>query len=93
MLKIKRDKAAIIRRRQEQETKEFKEEYKIRSGIEATFSHLKNDIGMRRLRVRGSPSVTLTVMFKIMGENISRALKYVQETMKKPLKKEKPAHV
>lgn len=91
VLKIKRDKAAIIRRRQEQETKEFKEEYKIRSGIEATFSHLKNDRGMRRLRVRGSPSVTLTVIFKIMGENVSRALKYVQETMKKPLKEEKPA--
>lgn len=83
VLKIKREKAATARRRKEQKTKEFKDEYKIRSGIEATNSHLKNDRGMGRLHVRGSPSVMLSVLFKVMGENAHRVLRYVLKSRKK----------
>ena len=75
--------AATQQRRQEQETAEFKDAYRIRSGIEATNSHLKNDRGMARLRVRGSPAVTFSVTFKVLAENISRMMKHVLEPVKK----------
>ena len=75
--------AATQQRRREQETAEFKEAYKIRSGIEATNSHLKCDRGMARLRVRGSPAVTLSVTFKVLAENISRLMKHALEPVKK----------
>jgi hypothetical protein len=86
VLRIDRNNAATSFRRREQKTKEFKEEYKIRSGMESTNSHLKNDRGMGRLRVRGSPSVTLRVVFKVIGENISRTVKYILKSTKKALK-------
>ena len=92
ILKIKRSKAATAHRRLEQDTKEFKEQYKIRSGIESTFSHLKNDRGMGRLRVRGSPSVILRVVFKAMGENISRLMRCVLKLIKKPRLAPRIAH-
>ena len=59
---------AVARRRVEQETVEFKIAYKIRSGIEATNGHLKNERGLRRLRQRGSPGVSLRVLFKCLAE-------------------------
>ena len=88
---ITREKAATAHRRKEQKTKGFKEEYKIRSGIEATNSHMKNDHGMGHLRVRGSPSVTLSVVFKVIAENVHRAVKYVLESTKTSLKSPKSA--
>jgi hypothetical protein len=75
---------AVVQRRIEQETSEFKTAYKIRSGIEATNSQLKNQRGMHRLRVRGSPAVSLRVTFKCLAENCTRvlrhALKEIRET-------------
>ena len=91
VFRIERNNAATSCRRREEKTKEFKEEYKIRSGIEATNSHLKNDRGMGRLRVRGSPSVILRVVFKVAGENVSRMVKYVLKSTKKALKSPKTA--
>jgi hypothetical protein len=63
--------ATSARRRREQ-TKAFKDEYRIRSGIEATNSEYKRAYGGGRLRVRGSPAVTRTVKFKFMALNIKR---------------------
>ena len=83
MLRLVPVQAATQQRRREQETAEFKEAYKIRSGIEATNSHLKCDRGMARLRVRGSPAVTLSVTFKVLAENISRLMKHALEPVKK----------
>ena len=80
---------AVARRRIEQETPEFKTAYKIRSGIEATNSHLKNDRGMRRLRARGSLGVSLRVTFKSLAENchrvVSHALKKAREAQIAPV--------
>lgn len=73
---------AIGQRRCEQETQAFKEEYKIRSGIEASNSQLKNKRGMGRLRVRGAPSVQLVTIFKVLGENIFRMVKHVRDLRK-----------
>ena len=74
---------AVAQRRVEQETPEFKTAYKIRSGIEATNSQLKNQRGMHRLRVRGSPAVALRVTFKSLAENCSRVVNYVLKEARK----------
>jgi len=79
-LRFSREDVAIAQRRQRQETDAFKESYKIRSGVEATIGHLKNDRGMSGLRVRGSPAVRLTVTLKVLAENCMRAIRYVQNT-------------
>ncbi len=74
---------AVARRRVEQETLEFKTAYKIRSGIEATNGHLKNDRGMRRVRMRGSPGVSLRVTFKCLSENCHRVVSHVCKQVRK----------
>ena len=74
---------AIAYRRVEQETVAFKEDYKIRSGVEATISHEKNDQGLGKLRVRGRPAVELASTFKTLAINVRRAVKYALKTMKK----------
>jgi len=81
LLKIMRSDAATASRRKEQGTVKFKEEYRIRTGMEATISHLKNDRGMARLRVRGSPKVNLSVIFKALAENTARVARHVQQTL------------
>ena len=69
-------KVATAMRQREQATAEFKEAYKIRSGIEATNSELKRRHGMGRLRIRGRPPVTIAVYFKASACNIKRYLQY-----------------
>jgi len=44
-----------------QQTTEWKEQYSIRSGVEATMSELKRSHGMGKLRVRRAPKVRLAV--------------------------------
>ena len=73
---------ATARRRQEQETTPFKENYKIRSGIEASISEEKNSHGLGNLRVRGRPAVELVATFKTLAVNVKRAVKYVLKTAK-----------
>lgn len=66
---------AVAQRRLEQETPEFKERHKIRSGIEATNSELKRSHGLGKLRVRREPRVSLSVRLKVLALNLKR---YVQ---------------
>jgi hypothetical protein len=63
---------AVAQRRAEQETPEFKERYKIRSGIEATNSELKRCHGFGKPRVRRRPRVELSARLKVLGLNIKR---------------------
>jgi hypothetical protein len=56
----------------DQATPEFKEQHKIRSGIEATNSELKRCHGFGKLRVRGRPRVTLAVHLKVLALNVKR---------------------
>ncbi len=63
---------ATSARRQREQTKEFKDGYRLRSGIEATNSEYKRPYGGGHLRVRGSPAVARTVKFKFMALNIRR---------------------
>ena len=55
-----------------QQTKEWKDRYKIRSGIEATNSELKRVHGLARLRVRRATKVCFAVACKVIACNIKR---------------------
>lgn len=67
----------IAKRKQRQNTVEFKEGYKIRSGIEATNSEFKRRHGGGKLRVRGRPRVKLSVYLKTAAMNVKRFISYV----------------
>ena len=55
-----------------QQTTEWKDRYRIRSGIEATNSELKRAHGIGRLKVRRLPRVCLAVALKVTACNIKR---------------------
>ena len=55
-----------------QKTIEWKNRYRIRSGIEATMSELKRSHGFHKLRVRRAPKVNFAVACKLIACNIKR---------------------
>lgn len=55
-----------------QQTTEWKEQYRIRSGVEATMSELKRRHGMGKLRVRRAAKVCFAVACKVIACNIKR---------------------
>jgi hypothetical protein len=61
------------RRRREENTDGFRQQYRMRSGIESTHSGLKRRTGLGRLRVRGRRAVFNSIYLKIAGWNILRA--------------------
>ena len=66
------DAPKAARRRRQEQTSEFRDSYRWRSGIESTNSSLKRRLGLERLRVRGMKAVKLTVMLKLAAWNILR---------------------
>jgi hypothetical protein len=56
----------------DQQSDEWKQQYKIRAGIEATMSELKRSHGMGKLRVRRAPKVCFAVACKVIACNIKR---------------------
>ena len=56
----------------DQQTDQWKQRYKIRSGIEATMSELKRGHGMGKLRVRRAAKVCFAVACKVIACNIKR---------------------
>jgi hypothetical protein len=56
----------------DQQTTEWKDRYKIRSGIEATNSELKRSHGIGKLRVRRAAKVCFAVACKVIACNIKR---------------------
>jgi len=71
----------LARRRAYEETKEFRDKYRWRAGIEGTNSHLKSDVGMGLLRVRGMVSVRFAVNLKALGLNILRCEKALKASL------------
>jgi len=63
----------LAQRRVAEESDEFREKYRWRSGIEAVNAKLKRMMGMGRLRVRGLGPVRFAVMLKVLGWNIFQA--------------------
>jgi len=72
----------LAKRRQYQKTSEFKERYKKRSGIEATFSQLGNTHGGKRLRVRGFPAVRGVTILKMIAINVHRYVKFQRNQLR-----------
>ncbi len=67
----------VAQRKQRQSTSEFKEDFKIRSGIEATGSELKRKHGCSKLRVRGRRRIELALFLKNAALNVKRCISYV----------------
>jgi len=63
----------IAFRREYEQTDEFKERYRWRSGIEATMSEYDRRTGVKQLRVRGFKSVKFCAVLKAIGINLFRA--------------------
>lgn len=56
-------------------SEEFKDKYRWRGGIEATFSRMKRQLGANRLRVRGMRAMQYNVTLKALAINILRCAK------------------
>jgi len=63
----------LLRRRVFEQTAEFHEKYRYRSGIEATNSEIARRTGIKKLRIRGLAKVGYCVKLKASGLNILRA--------------------
>jgi len=63
----------MARRRARERTASFRNRYRFRAGIEATFSALDRRTGVKHLRVRGLSAVRLAVVLKVLGLNLLRA--------------------
>jgi hypothetical protein len=63
----------IAKRRAHEQSDEFKEGYRWRSGIEATMSEYDRRTGVKKLRVRGLKAVKYCATLKALGINIFRA--------------------
>ena len=64
----------LARRRGLERTVEFKDRYRMRSGVEATMSALDRLTNLKRLRVRGIKAVRFHATLKATGLNIFRAV-------------------
>ena len=71
----------ISQRHAYEQTREFKDRYRWRAGIEGTNSHLKSDLRAKRLRVRGIGSVRFAVILKVLGLNIMRCVKALSSSL------------
>jgi transposase len=72
-------------RKKEQRAPEFKDAYKIRSGIEATNSDLNTAHGARKVWTRGVHRVSLAMTFKIMALNVRRYTQYAAGVIRRKM--------
>jgi hypothetical protein len=73
--------AATATRQREQQEPAFKEDYKLRSGIESTNAEIKGRHGAGDLRVRGKSRVELAMCFKALALNVKRAMQFHTEVL------------
>jgi hypothetical protein len=85
LFKAPRKTVAAAHRRTEQETPDFKERYKIRSGIEATISEANRLTGIKRSWTRGLSRVAAATIFKALALNIKRYVACMDERASKAL--------
>jgi hypothetical protein len=76
LLNYTREEIHTMLRRQYEQSKEFKEKYRYRSGIEATNSRYIHMTGARRLNYRGLPKISYAARLKALGINLFRAARY-----------------
>ena len=63
----------VAKRRSSEKTEEFRDDYRWRSGVEATMSEYDSRTGVKNLRVRGLKNVRYCARLKAIGVNIFRA--------------------
>lgn len=68
----------LHQRRNYEESHEFKEKYRYRSGIEATNSRFISMTGARRSRYRGLPKMKFSQALKALAINIFRTTRYMR---------------
>jgi len=73
----------LAKRRKYERTREFRERYAERAGIEATNSELKRAHGLGRPRIRGVLRVRLAVYLKALACNVKRMVRYLAERGRK----------
>ena len=71
-LRFTRADLLVAHGRLRESTDAFRDQYKVRSGVERTNAELKSAHGLGRLRVRGRQRVTLAVIFKVLACNVKR---------------------
>ena len=76
------DSARSFLRRQYEESIEFKDEYRYRSGIEATNSRFIHMTGARRSRYRGLEKMKFGQKLKALAINVFRTAKFIQKVHK-----------
>ena len=76
------DSAISFLRRQYEESIDFKDEYRYRSGIEATNSRFIHMTGVRRSRYRGLEKMKFGQKLKTLAINVFRTAKYLQKLHK-----------
>ncbi len=81
----------LSRRRQKEKEEAFTEKYRYRSGIEGTMSDLDRMTGLKHLRVRGMPQVSLAATLKATGLNILRSMAF-KNRVKRDEKRKKGAN-
>jgi hypothetical protein len=74
----------VAMRRSYEQTDEFKERYRLRSGIEATMSQYDRRTGAKQLRVRGMKAVRFRATLKALSINILRAAAVVAVLISSP---------
>ena len=62
----------IAKRRAHEQSEEFKDRYRWRSGVEAAMSEYDRRTGVKKLRVRGLKAVKYCATLKALGVNIFR---------------------
>jgi hypothetical protein len=71
--------AELTIRRQYENSDEFKDKYRYRSGIEASISRFIHQTGARRLRYRGLKRVAYAARLKALGINIFRTAQFLAD--------------
>jgi len=81
-LRYRRKDMATSTRRYYQESTNFKERYKIRSGIEATISETDRVTGLKRVWTRGRVRVAASLFMKALAVNVKRFVNNALQKMK-----------
>jgi len=69
----------LAQRRAREDTADFRNTYRYRSGVEGTMSQYDRVTGVKRLRVRGLHAVSFAAVMKAVGINILRATAFRNE--------------
>jgi hypothetical protein len=84
-LAIHRDEPARQRARELVNTPEFAKAQRERKKVEALFAELKNQIGLRRLRLRGLKFVREQFFLAATAQNIKRLVRFLSQTPRPPI--------